>query len=207
MTLWASIDTDITTCFAFSLPPTARLAQNILWQWTQTHEAPKLLLTLTTGEFSEGEFNSFFKVLKLNWGWHAGKKILLCLKQFPCQCWKLFQGTYLSALELRRKSNAGDKSTQLAHQVFPGKTLAMCLPQGDLHPQFQLTSFSEFAMHSPSGHMSFIWKLQPCDLYKIISQSCFDWTGVSCGMCPELQKQLHSLLYTSYFIMILLVYQ
>lgn len=120
MTLWASTDMGITTLFSFSLPPTARFAQNTLWQWTQTQEDPKLLLTLTTeGEFSEGEFNLFFKVLKLNWGWHTRKKILLCLKQFPWHCWKLFHGTYLSALELRRKSSTGDKSTQLAHQVFP----------------------------------------------------------------------------------------
>lgn len=144
VTLMASIHMDITTLFTFSLPPTARFAQNTLWQWTQTYEVPKLFLTLTTeGEFSDGEFNFFFKVLKVNRGWHAGKKILLCLKQFPCHYWKLFHGTYLSALELRSKSNAGDKSTQLAHQVFPGKTLALCLPQGDLHPQFQLNSFSD----------------------------------------------------------------
>lgn len=82
--------------FTFSLPPTARFAQSTLWQWTQTYKVPKLLLTLTTeGEFSRGEFNLFFKVLKLNWGWHAVKKILLCLKQFPCHCWKLFQSIYL----------------------------------------------------------------------------------------------------------------
>lgn len=32
VTLWASIYTGITTCFTSSLPPTARFAQNTLWQ-------------------------------------------------------------------------------------------------------------------------------------------------------------------------------
>lgn len=99
MTPWASIDTAITTLFPFSLAPTSRFAQNTSWQWTQPYEVPKLLLTLTTeGEFSEGELNLFFKVFSLNWGWHAGKKIQLCLKQFPCHYWKLFHGTFISLL-------------------------------------------------------------------------------------------------------------
>lgn len=138
------------------------------------------------------------------------EKILLCLKWFPCHCWKLFQSIYLPALELRRKISAGDKSTQLAHQVFPGKTLALCLSQGDSTHNFSWLMFQRVcnastkwarALHLKIVAIWFIWNNQP----KFFWLDRWVLWFVSRALATE--TQLHSLLYTPYFIIILLINQ
>lgn len=80
-------------------------------------------------------------------------------------------------------------STQLALQIFLGKTLLMCLPEvisTQIFHNLSKPALSD-SSHSPSDHTSINCKLLPCDLHKTKSEFLIGLT------CPVVY--LHTLGY------------